>query len=399
MYDFTTSTNRENTNAEKYTARKELFGTEDILPIWVADMDIDTPSFVLKDIQKRLTHPILGYEIVPKSAFQAQINWMKNIHNVKFELNDMIYSHSVVASINVAIEAFTNEGDNIIVQTPVYPPFFQSVKRHNREVLENKLTLKENGKYGFDLEDLKSQINDKTKLILLCSPHNPVGRVWKKEELTALLEICIQNNIVVFADEIHSDLIFEGNKHISFSSLNTEAKNICVTAIGVGKSFNLAGIAMSSVAISNKILKEKFLEVYKKHHFADGSVISHVAFESAYTHGKQWINDLKVHLYQNYIMLQSLCEKYPNQLKLTPIEATYLAWIDCRGMNLDNKQLKDFFIKEAKLGLNPGLSFGENGAGFIRLNFAITTKMMQEVIQRLDKALQNKISFAIEDKC
>ena len=390
MYDFTTSSPRENTNAEKYTLRKRLFGTEDIMPVWVADMDIDTPDFIFKDIQKRLTHPILGYEEVPSSAFQSQIDWMKNNHNVEFELSDMIYSHSVVASINVAIESYTNEGDNIIINTPVYPPFFQSIKRHDREVLENKLVIGENGKYGFDFEDLKSQINERTKMILLCSPHNPVGRVWNKEELSELLDICIKNNIVVFADEIHSDLVFEGNTHISFSSLNQKAKDICITAIGVGKTFNLAGVAMSSVAISNKTLKEKFLQTYEKHHFAEGSVLSHVAFQSAYTNGKQWLEELKIHLYKNYEMLEKLCEKYPNKLKLTPTEATYLAWIDCRGMNLGDRKLRDFFVREVKLGLNPGLGFGSNGSGFMRLNFAVSEEKMVEVIDRLDKALERQ---------
>ncbi len=390
MYDFSISSPREKTNAEKYTLRKKLFGTEDILPVWVADMDIDTPSFVFEDIKKRLEHPVLGYEMVPDSAFNAQIQWMKNNHDVEFELEDMIYSHSVVASINVAIEAFTNEGDNIIVNTPVYPPFFQSIKRHNRELLENKLVINENGKYGFDLEYLKSKINEKTKLLLLCSPHNPVGRVWNKEELTELLDICVKNNIVVFADEIHSDLVFTPNKHISFSSLNEKAKDICVTAIGVGKTFNLAGVSMSSVSISNPDLKEKFLEVYAQNHFADGSVLSHVAFESAYTHGQKWLDELKIHLYKNYEMLKDVCEKYPTKLKLTPTEATYLAWIDCKGMNLSDKKLRDFFVKEAKLGLNPGLGFGSNGSGFMRLNFAVSTEKMKEVIKRLDDALEKK---------
>jgi len=390
MYNFTTSHPRENTNAEKYTLRKKLFGTEDILPVWVADMDIDTPSFILDDMKKRLEHPILGYEEVPSSAFQSQIKWMKNNHNVKFEIDDMIYSHSVVASINVCIEAFTNEGDNIIVQTPIYPPFIQSVKRHNREVLENNLVIQENRKYGFDLEDLKSKINKKTKLLLLCSPHNPVGRVWKKEELSELLNICIKNNIIVFSDEIHSDLIFNDNKHISFSSLSNKAKDICITAIGVGKTFNLAGISMSSVAITNKNLREQFLTVYKKHHFAEGSVLSHIAFESAYINGKEWLEELKVHLYKNYIMLEKVCKKYPNKVKLTPIEATYLAWVDCRGMNLNDKELRVFFVKKVKLGLNPGLGFGKNGSGFMRLNFAVSTEKMKEITKRLDNALEGQ---------
>jgi len=390
MYDFSTSASRENTNAEKYTARKRLFGTENIMPVWVADMDIDTPSFIFEDIKKRCEHTILGYEEVPISAFKAQVDWMKKTHGVEMEVENLIYSHSVVASINVAIEAFTNEGDNIIVQTPVYPPFFQSIERHNRELLENKLVLKENGKYGFDLEDLKSKINDKTKLLLLCSPHNPVGRVWTQEELTELLDICIKNNIVVFSDEIHSDLVYAPNKHISFSSLNDKAKEISVTAIGVGKSFNLAGVSMSSVYIANKELQEKFLKVYKKHHFADGSVLSHVAFESAYKNGKEWVEELKVHLYKNYEMLDTVCKKYPKKIKLIPIEATYLAWLDCRGMQLDDRQLKDFFVKDAKLGLNPGLGFGDNGSGFMRLNFAVSTEMMEEVIHRLDKGLESQ---------
>jgi len=351
-------------------------------------MDIDTPSFVLEDMKERLKHPILGYEEIPTSAYLSQINWMKNNHDVEFKLDDMIYSHSVVASINVAIEAYTNEGDNIIVQTPVYPPFFQSVKRHKREVLENKLVLKEDGKYGFDLEDLKSQINERTKMILLCSPHNPVGRSWSKDELSDILQLCVENNIVVFADEIHSDLVYSPNKHISFSSLNEKAKDISITAIGVGKTFNLAGIAMSTVAISNPTLKEKFLEVYEKHHFAEGSSLSHVAFQSAYTNGKDWLEELKIHLYKNYEMLQKLCEKHSTKLKLTPIEATYLAWIDCRGMNLDDRALKDFFVKEAKLGLSPGLGFGENGSGFMRLNFAVSVEQMKEVIKRIDNVLE-----------
>ena len=387
MYDFSISHPRENTNAEKYTLRKKLFGTEDILPVWVADMDIDTPSFIFEDIKKRLEHPILGYEEVPSSAYQAQIDWMKNNHAVEFDIDDMIYSHSVVASINVAIEAYTNEGDNIIVNTPVYPPFFQSIKRHNRELLENKLVINENGKYGFDFEDLKSQINERTKMILLCSPHNPVGRVWTKEELLELYEICVKNNIIVFSDEIHSDLVFAPNKHISFTSLDEKAKDICITAIGVGKTFNLAGVSMSSVAISNPELKEKFLKVYKQNHFADGSVLSHVAFESAYTHGQEWLDELKIHLQKNYEMLNTLCKKHPALLKLTPTEATYLAWIDCRGMNLSDKKLRDFFVKQARLGLNPGLGFGSNGSGFMRLNFAVSTQKMNEVVERLDKAL------------
>ncbi|MDO9266808.1 MAG: PatB family C-S lyase [Sulfurimonas sp.] len=387
-YDFSTSTCRENTNAEKYVLREKLFGTNDVMPLWVADMDIDTPDFVIEAVKKRLEHPIIGYEEVPPSMFLAQIGWMKNEHSVEFALEDMLHSHSVVASMNVAIEAFTQKGDKIIVQTPVYPPFFHSVMEHERELLKNPLRLRDDGSYTFDIEDLKSKIDEKTKLLLLCSPHNPVGRVWRKEELEEILELCLKHNIVVFSDEIHSDLVYTPNVHVPFASLSYEARDITVTAIGVGKSFNMAGFAISSVAIPNKDLRDRFLKVYNRIHFANGSTLSHVAFEAAYKEGKIWLEELKTHLFKNYQMLKKLSEKFPHLIKLTPIEATYLAWLDCRGLGLRDKELRDFFVHEAGLGLSAGISFGREGSGFMRLNFAISSAKMSQLIEKLQKALQ-----------
>ena len=387
-YSFAKSACREETNAEKYTLRKALFNTEDILPVWVADMDIDTPDFVLDSVKKRLEHPIMGYEEVPDKAFQAQIDWMQTEHGICFKREDMLYSHSVVASMSVAIEAFSEIGDKVIVQTPVYPPFFHSVTQAKRKVLKNPLMQNDDGTYIFDIEDLKSKIDSDTKLLLLCSPHNPVGRVWRREELEEILNVCLEHNIIVFADEIHSDLVYAPNKHIPFASLNSQARDITITAIGVGKTFNMAGFAMSSVAIQNERLREQFKEVYDTIHFAQGSSLSHVAFEAAYTDGKVWLEDLKKHLMQNYMDLKNLCDAFPHLVKLTPIEATYLAWLDCRGMNLRDKSLRNFFVIEAKLGLNAGISFSKEGSGFMRLNFAVSSAKMSEVIQRLEKALR-----------
>jgi cystathionine beta-lyase len=301
----------------------------------------------------------------------------------------MLYSHSVVASMSAAIDAFTEIGDKVIVQTPIYPPFLSIVKEHDRKLLTNPLKQNEDGKYVFDIEDLKSKIDEKTKLLLLCSPHNPVGRVWKEEELQEILEVCLEHNIVVFSDEIHSDLVYKPNVHVPFASLSQKARDITVTAIGVGKTFNMAGFSMSSVAIPNKKLRDIFFKSYKRIHFAQGSVLSHVAFESAYTNGKEWVQDLKIHLLKNFNMLKELCEAYPHLIKITPIEATYLAWLDCKGMGLSDKKLRKFFIDEAKLGLNAGLSFGREGSGFMRLNFAVSSAKMLQVIKSLEKALQN----------
>ena len=386
-YDFSNAAPRENTNAEKYTLRETLFGTTDVVPVWVADMDIDTPSFVLNAVTERLQHPIVGYEEVPDSAFEAQIAWMQKEHGLSFERKSMFYAHSVVASMRVAIEAFTQVGEGVIVQTPVYSPFFHSVSELGRKVVKNPLALDEDGKYSFDIEDFKKKIDKDTKLLLLCSPHNPVGRVWKKEELEAILKICLEHNIIVFADEIHSDLVYAPNKHTPFASLKN-ASSVTLTAIGVGKTFNMAGFAMSSVVVEDETLREEFKKAYERVHFAQGAVLSHVAFESAYRNGKEWLEELKVHLYSNYKQLEKLCLSYPHFIRVTPIEATYLAWLDCRGLNLSDKNLREFFIHEAKLGLNAGLSFGREGSGFMRLNFAVSSAKMSDIIAQLESALR-----------
>ncbi|MDD2653257.1 MAG: PatB family C-S lyase [Sulfurimonas sp.] len=388
-YNFSTSASREGTNAEKYTMRKKLFGSDVVIPLWVADMDIDTPDFVLEAVKKRLEHPVMGYEEMPRSAFEAQCDWMKREHTVEFEVSELFYSHSVVASMNTVIEAFTGKGDKIIVQTPVYPPFFHSVIENERELLKNPLKLKDDGTYSFDIEDLKSKIDEKTKLLLLCSPHNPVGRVWRREELEEILEICLKHNIIVFSDEIHSDLVYAPNIHIPFASLNDKARDITITAIGVGKTFNMAGFAISTVAITNDELRAKFKKVYDKRHFAFGSSLSHIAFEAAYKDGKEWLEELKIHLYKNFLLLKELCDQYPHFIKITTIEGTYLAWLDCRGMLLKDKELREFFVKDAKLGLSAGISFGREGSGFMRLNFALSSAKMAQIIENLQKALQS----------
>ncbi|MEO1953478.1 MAG: PatB family C-S lyase [Campylobacterales bacterium] len=380
---------RKDSNAEKYKLRKQLFNTEDLEPLWVADMDIDTPEFVVKSLQERLKHSVFGYEEVPQSAYIAQLDWIKRHHQTEFELKDMLYSHSVVASMNAVIEAFSKKGDKVIVQTPVYPPFFQSVLKHDRKLLKNPLKKDKNGRYTFDIDYLKSKIDKDTKLLLLCSPHNPVGRVWSKKELEEILEVCVKNDIVVFSDEIHCDLVYKPNKHIPFASLSKKARDITITAMGVGKTFNMAGFAMSSIIIPNDDLREKFLKVYNNIHFAQGASLSHIAFESAYKNGDTWLEELKGHLYNNYKLLKEFCDRY-EVISITPIEATYLAWLDCSKMNLSDKELREFFIKDAKLGLNAGLAFSREGSGFMRLNFAISLDKMLKVIKQLESALEKR---------
>jgi cysteine-S-conjugate beta-lyase len=386
-FDFSHSTSREKTNAEKYVLRKKLFGTDDVLPMWVADMDIDTPSFVIEALQERLRVPNFGYEEFPSSAKKAQIEWLDRHHNIRFEEEELLYSHSVVASINAAIEAFTEVGEKIIVQTPIYPPFLKSVTQHNRKLLLNPLKRDQNGEYRFDFDDLKSKIDKDTKLLLLCSPHNPVGRVWDQEELAELGRICEEYKIIVFADEIHSDLVFKPYKHTPFASLSKTLRQRCVSAYGVGKTFNLASFAISTVIISNKELREKFSKVYNKIHFAQGTSLGHIAFETSYIYGDRWLEDLKMHLQKNIALLEDICKKHNEKISFRAPQGTYLAWLDCSKMGLDARGLKDFFVNEAKLGLSPGFSFSKESSSFMRLNFGVSTQMMQEAMNRLNKAL------------
>ena len=391
MNDYNTFVDRTSGNAEKYALRRKLFHTEDVLPMWVADMDIVTPPFITEAVSVRAAHPVYGYEEMPDSAFEAQIAWMKRHHDLVIEREWIFYSPSVVATINVAIQAFTKPGDKVIVQPPVYFPFFKSVANNNRQVVSNPLKQLENGDYTFDIEDLKSKIDTDTKLLLLCSPHNPVGRVWKREELQAIADICLEHDIKVLADEIHSDLVYAPHKHIPFASLGDDVNNITITAIGPGKTFNIAGLSISTVVIANETMRRQFYEVYNSIHFAEGTVFGHVGFEAAYRDGADWHKGLMGHLSANVKALKSVCDMHRDKITLTIPEGTYLAWLDCSGMGLSDKALRQFFVEKVKLGLSPGTAFGKEGTQFMRLNFAVPTSVMNQVLLRLDQALSDYI--------
>lgn len=388
MYRFDRVVPREAGNAEKYALRKKLFGTEDLLPMWVADMDIETAPCVVRAVQERAKHPIYGYEEMPDAAFEAQIGWMERRHGAHLEREWMLYSPSVVATLNVAIQAFTAPGDKVVVQPPVYPPFFKSVEQNGREVVNNPLRRTETGEYTFDFDDLLAKIDARTKLLLLCSPHNPVGRVWREEELRRLAEICLEHGIRVVADEIHSDLVFAPHRHLPFISLGEAVRDITLTALGPGKTFNVAGLSISTVCIPDPQMRDRFKAVYDSIHFAQGTIFGHAGFEAAYREGGAWLEALLEHLAGNLGALLNVVGKYPGKIALRPPEGSYLAWLECSGMGLGGRELRRFFIEEAKLGLTPGSSFGKGGAGFMRMNIAVPAPVMEEALRRLGHALE-----------
>jgi len=374
---FETSVDRGQSNAEKYTKREKLFGTDDVLPLWVADMDLDTPSFIVDALKKRLEHSILGYEEMPNSAFEAQIKWMKKHHDLELKQEHMFFSPSVLTSYRLLIQTFSEEEDEIIIQTPVYGAFSNSILKNNRKVIENPL-IEKNGDYTFDFKDLEKKITDKTKLLILCSPHNPVGRVWTKDELLKLASICLKHHIIIIADEIHCDLSFK--KHTPFASLSKEIANQTITLLSPTKTFNMAGLSISTISISNKKMRETFKNYYDAVHLGEGNILAHVAFESAYTHGEEWLSALKVHLLQNIDTFENMLSTGNSKIKFKKPEATYLLWLDCRALDLDEETLHQYFIKKG-LGLSQGNFFGTGNKGYMRLNIAIPTKILNYKIK------------------
>jgi len=352
-------------------------------------MDIKTPPCVLEAVQKRAAEPLYGYEEVPDTAFEAQIAWMRARHGLELQREWMLYSHSVVASISVAIQSVTEPGDKVIVQGPIYPPFFKQVTLNDREVLHNPLKKEQSGRYTFDIEDLRSKIDEKTKLLLLCSPHNPVGRVWSEQELRELGELCLEHDITIFSDEIHSDLIYSPHRHTPLMSLSDALACKTIMAIGPGKTFNTAGLAISTIVIADENLRRRYKATYDAIHFAQGNVFGSVGMEAAYREGGPWLDALLVHLERNIDKLEKLVTQYPDKIRLRRPEGTYLAWLDCSQMGLSNRGLREFFVQKAALGLSAGISFGKEGSQYMRLNFAVPTDTMDEAIAHLDLALSS----------
>lgn len=389
QYNFDELIDRNGTNSLKHDGKIRYFGTNDILPLWVADMDFRSPDFIIKALDKRLAHGILGYNIRSEGFNTSVCAWMKRRFNWEVRPEWLSFTPGVVSALNFGILSFTEPGDKVIVQTPVYAPFFKVVKNHKRQLTINELVIK-NGKYVMDLDNLRNSIDKSTKAIILCSPHNPVGRVWQKDELLALAEICLEHNLIVISDEIHSDLIFSGNKHIPFASLSKDLANITVTCMAASKTFNIAGLASSVIITPNPALKQRFDMLPNSLDLNNGNIFGMEALEAAYTHGDEWLGQMLRYLEGNIQCIdQYLKDKIPS-IKLFCPEGTYLAWLDCRALGLKQNELRNFFIDKAKVGLNNGTDFGPGGEGFMRINIGSPRSVLLEAMERIEKALKIK---------
>lgn len=384
-YNFDKITEREDTNSVKYDLRKEYFGKEDVLPMWVADMDFETPEFIRKAIIKRAEHPIYGYTVRKDSFFRSIISWMERRHDWKVEKDWISFSPGIVPALNICVLGFTEPKDKILIQPPVYYPFFRAVKDHDRTLIENVLANEE-GQYRIDFDDFEKKAQE-AKVFILCHPHNPVGRLWNYQELSRIVEICKKNNVIIFSDEIHSDLILTDNKHIPLLNI-PGAKEITVSMYAPSKTFNLAGLSTSFLIIPDKNLKFKYDRTIDNLHMGMGNIFGNVALEAAYNEGEEWLLQVLEYIRNNINYLADFLKNRIPEIKPIIPEATYLVWLDCRSLNLSDDELKNFIINKAGLGLNHGPVFGKGGEGFQRINVATPVELLQKGLIKLEEAVK-----------
>jgi len=387
-YNFDEIINRQNTNCVKYDLNQEIFGTNDILPMWVADMDFKTPDFIIDAVKERAEHPVYGYTFRPDSYYQSIIDWVKRRNNWNIDKEWIGFCPGIVPAVNMAVMAFSNPGDKIIVQPPVYFPFFNAVELNGRRLVYNQLQLK-NGRYGFDLEDLKKKtVDPAVKMLILSNPHNPGGSVWSKTELEELATICIENNVLIISDEIHGDLVYKPNKYIPLSSINNEIAQHTVSFIAPSKTFNIAGMSSASSIISNKVLRQRYNEIIEQLHIGMGNMFGIVALEAAYKNGDNWLNQLLEYLQENVKLTQEFIESHIPEIKMIKPEGTYLVWLDFSKLGLNNKELDDLLIKKAKVGLNSGYTFGPGGDGFMRINIACPKPILEKALKQIKEVVK-----------
>ncbi|MBP2636097.1 MAG: patB 3 [Firmicutes bacterium] len=383
---FDTIISRQHSGSTKWDDAPALFGSSDVLPFWVADMDFSSPPAVTEALAARVEHGIFGYPSPHSYSYDAIVAWLEKRHNWNTNPSWMVSTPGVVTALTLAVQTFTKPGDKVIIQPPVYPPFFSSIQNQNRLVLENPLVY-ENGSYHIDFDDLASKAKE-AKLLILCSPHNPVGRVWSRSELTQLLKICTENNILVVADEIHGDLVYTGHQYIPLGSLDATSKDQIISLTAPSKTFNTAGLYTSIAIIPNDKLRSQFSRVVQQLGINKSNVFGITALEAAYRHGAPWLDELLVYLEGNADFLTDFIATNIPAIKVDKPQGTYLAWLDCRNLKLSQKELSKFFAQQAKVGLNDGATFGSQGNGFMRLNFGCPRPLLAEGLNRIAQAVK-----------
>ena len=390
-YNFDELIDRRNTGAVKTDLCKKMFGTDDLIPLWVADMDFRTPDFIIDAINNRCKHPILGYTVPDEEYFNSIIRWIDARHGWKLERSWLGFLPGIVPGLAFAVNALTQTGDQIIIQPPVYPPFIHVPSKNDRELIYNPLKVVD-GRFEMDLEDLEYKITDRTRMFILCNPHNPGGRTWDADTLIKVAEICHKHGVLVVSDEIHSDMALPGNVHTPFASVSELAEQNSITYMAPSKTFNMAGLVSSSYIIPNSEIRKKFSDFMDNSELANGNIFAYVAAQAAYEKGTEWLSEMISYIQGNVDYIVEFLEKNVPQIKPMIPQASFLIWLDCAGLEMNSHQLQDFMVKEARLGLNKGTTFGPGGEQHLRLNIGCSREVLKQAMEQLKSAINSRLN-------
>jgi cystathionine beta-lyase len=395
-YDFNKIYSRDNTNSDKWDNLEKIFGSWDTIPMWVADMDFPAAEPIVEALKKRAAHEFYGYTRAGSTLIEAVINRLQRKFNWKIQPEWVVFTPGVIPALSTAIRCLTHPGDEIILQEPVYYPFFPVVRSNGCQIITNELKLLE-GHYEMDFADLERKFLPRVgmhaqpgriKAIVLCNPHNPIGRVWGKEDLTKLGKIVIGNGAIVISDEIHCEILFKGYNHTPFATISEEFEQNCIICMAPSKTFNLAGLQASSIIIPNKKLRERFHEANSGMN-PGPNLFGLTAMEAAYNHGDEWLAQMLEYLQENLDFTLSYFEKNIPEIKVIKPQGTYLLWLDCRALGLDDMELRAFMRQKARIGLDDGFLFGSGGSGFQRMNIACPRSILEEALRRIETAVNS----------
>jgi cysteine-S-conjugate beta-lyase len=395
-YDLDQICSRRGTGSVKWDSVRSVFGHEDVIPMWIADMDFPAPQPVVEALTKRAKHPCYGYSMPGPGVIDAVVERIQRKLNWKIEPEWVVFTPGVIPALHCAVRTVTHPGNQIILQEPVYYPFFKAVTASGCQIVNNSLKLAGN-RYEMDYEDLDKKFSSNNgmipgqtagaKAIILCSPHNPVGRVWEKEELARVGEIAIKHGAVVISDEVHCEILFKGHQHTPFASISAEFEQNCITCMAPSKTFNLAGLEVSTIIIPNKRLREDFVNT-RSGILPEGNLFGHVALEAAYRFGDEWLEQVLDYIEGNLDFMQSYIADKVRGIRIIEPQGTYLMWLDCRELGIDDLSLRNLMREKAKVGMNDGYLFGAGGSGFQRMNIACPRSVLKEALRRIEAAVR-----------
>lgn len=386
-YNFDKIIDRKGSGALKFDALEERYGDASLLPMWVADMDFETPEFITEALRRRLDHSLFGYTIEPSDYWPTVIRWIADHHDWQIEREWITYIPGIVKGIGMVINVFVKEDEKVIIQPPVYHPFRLTPEGNHREVVYNPLIENPDGSYSMDFDNLEKVADEKCRLLILSNPHNPAGITWDRPTLQRLAEFCHRHNILVISDEIHCDMALWDNRHIPFASVSPEAAECSITFGAPSKTFNIAGIVSSYAIVPNPRIRERFFGWLTANEFNEPTLFAPIATIAAFSKGEEWRREMLRYIESNIDFVISYCKEHIPQIKPLRPQASFLIWLDCRGLGLDHDRLIDLFVRKARLALNDGEMFGPEGKGFMRLNIASPRTVIREALDRLKNAV------------